>query len=268
MLAPMARTQVMPAVYATGSGTPLVLLHGVGTDHRAFRPQSIRLAAHHRVLAWDMPGYGCSPHLDPLDWPALADALARMLDAQGVERAHILGHSIGGMVAQAFVARHPGRVRSLILSGTSPAFGKPDGDWQREFVRQRLAPLETGKTMADLAEATVEALVGPGAPKAVRDFAQACIGQVPVAAFAAAIRLIVTFDGRPDLPKIGCPTLLLAGEKDTNAPAAMMEKMATKIAGARFAVLKGCGHLANIEDPDAFDAAVLGFLGEVEGRHA
>lgn len=259
---------VVPAVYATGTGSPLVLLHGVGTDHRAFRPQSIRMAKHHRVLAWDMPGYGCSPHLDPLDWPALADALARMLDEQRVDAAHVLGHSIGGMVAQAFVARYPQRVRSLILSATSPAFGKPDGEWQREFVRQRLAPLESGKTLADLAEATVESLVGPGTPRAARDFAQACVGQVPVQAFATAIRLIVTFDGRADLPKITCPTLLLAGERDTNAPAPMMEKMAAKIAGSEFVVLAGRGHLANIEDPDAFDAAVLGFLRKIEGHHA
>ncbi|MBL8805830.1 MAG: alpha/beta fold hydrolase [Rhodospirillales bacterium] len=264
----MDRPPVTPAVYATGAGTPLVLLHGVGTDHRAFRPQLIRLAAHHRVLAWDMPGYGCSPHLDPLDWPSLADALARLLDAQGIDRAHILGHSIGGMVAQAFCARHPARTRSLVLSATSPAFGRPDGDWQREFVRQRLAPLETGKTMADLAEATVESLVGPAASKAVREFARGCVAQVPVQAFAAAIRLIVTFDGRPDLPKIACPTLLLAGERDTNAPAAMMQKMAERIAGSKFVVLPGCGHLANIEDPDAFNAAVLEFLRETETHHA
>lgn len=268
MLAVMGSGSVIPAVYATGSGTPLVLLHGVGTDHRAFRAQSIRLANRHRVLAWDMPGYGCSPALDPLDWPGLADALLRLLDVEGIEAAHILGHSIGGMVAQAFAARHPARVRSLILSATSPAFGRPDGDWQREFVRQRLAPLEAGKTMADLAEATIEGLVGPQTPKTAREFAQSCVAQIPVAAFAAAIRLIVTFDGRPDLAKIGCPTLLLAGEHDTNAPAAMMAKMAAKIAGARFAVLAGCGHLANIEESDAFDAAVLDFLGEVERHHA
>jgi len=258
----------IPAVYATGDGPPLVLLHGVGTDHRAFRPQSIRLARCLRVLAWDMPGYGCSEPISPLDWNSLADALARLLDKEKVERAHILGHSIGGMVAQTFAVRHPGRTRSLILSATSPAFGRPDGDWQREFVRQRLAPLETGKTMADLAEATVVSLVGPKAGRSAREFAQACMGQVPVAAFAAAIRLIVTFDGRPDLPRIACPTLVLAGERDTNAPAEMMEKMAGKIAGAKFVSLPGCGHLANLEDPDAFDATVLAFLDSTEPADA
>ncbi|MBI3507219.1 MAG: alpha/beta fold hydrolase [Proteobacteria bacterium] len=243
-------------------------VHGVGTDHRAFRPQSIRLARRFHVLAWDMPGYGCSPPLSPMDWPALADGLARLLDRAGIERANILGHSIGGMVAQVFAVRHPTRTRSLILSATSPAFGRPDGDWQREFVRQRLAPLETGKTLADLAEATVEGLMGPKASRAAREYAQACVGQVPVAAFAAAIRLIVTFDGRADLARIACPTLLLAGARDANAPAAMMETMASKIAGAKFATLAECGHLANLEDPDAYDAAVLTFLDSLELDHA
>ena len=264
----MTASAPVPAVYATGDGPPLVLLHGVGTDHRAFRPQSIRLARRFRILAWDMPGYGCSPPIVPLDWSALADALARLLDKEKIDRAHILGHSIGGMVAQTFAVRHPGRIHSLILSATSPAFGRPDGDWQREFVRQRLAPLETGKTLADLAEATIGGLVGPKASKSAREFAQACMGQVPVAAFAAAIRLIVTFDGRADLPRIGCPTLVLAGACDTNAPAEMMEKMAGKIAGAKFVSLPDCGHLANLEDPGAFDAAVLAFLDSTEPPHA
>ncbi len=267
MISGMGDTPI-PAVYATGEGAPLVLLHGVGTDHRAFRPQSIRLARRFRVLAWDMPGYGCSPPLDPMDWNGLADALARMLDRAGIDTAHVLGHSIGGMVAQVFAVRHASRVRSLILSATSPAFGRPDGEWQREFVRQRLAPLETGKKMADLAEATVESLMGPKASAAARAYAQTCVGEVPVAAFAAAIRLIVTFDGRADLARIACPTLLLAGSHDTNAPVAMMEKMAQKIPGAVFKVLSDCGHLANLEDPDAFDAVVLAFLDSVEPRHA
>ena len=268
MISSMGAVPPIPAVYATGDGPPLVLLHGVGTDHRAFRPQLIRLARHYRVLAWDMPGYGCSQPIEPMDWQSLADALARLLDREGIASAHILGHSIGGMVAQVFAVRHASRTRSLILSATSPAFGRPDGEWQREFVRQRLAPLETGKKLADLAEATIDGLMGPKAGAAARGYAKTCMGEVPVAAFAAAIRLIVTFDGRSDLPRIACPTLLLAGSHDKNAPAAMMENMAVKISGARFAVLADCGHLANLEDPDAFDAAVLAFLASVERQHA
>lgn len=257
----------IPGAYVAGEGPPLALLHGVGTDHRAFRPQLVRLHKRLRLIAWDMPGYGMSPPLPDMSWAALADALARLLDAQRIERAHVLGHSIGGMVAQEFAVRHPGRLRSLILSATSPAFGNPDGDWQRDFVRQRLAPLETGKTMRDLAPDTVAKLVGPKCDKAAREFAVACMGEVPVQAFAAAIKLIVTFDGRAGLAKIAAPTLCLAGEKDTNAPAAMMEKMASKIPGAKFVSLAGVGHLGNLEDPGAFDAAVGAFVGEVENGH-
>ncbi|MFM7346360.1 MAG: alpha/beta fold hydrolase [Tagaea sp.] len=257
----------IPGAYAAGDGPPLVLLHGVGTDHRAFRPQLVRLHKRFRLVAWDMPGYGMSPPLRDMSWAALADALARLLDAQKIDRAHVLGHSIGGMVAQEFAARHPGRLRSLILSATSPAFGNPDGDWQRDFVRQRLAPLETGKTMRDLAPDTVAKLVGPKCDRAAREFAIACMGEVPVAAFAAAIKLIVTFDGRAGLGKIAAPTLCLAGEKDTNAPAAMMEKMASKIPGAKFVALPGVGHLGNLEDQAAFDASVGAFVEEVENGH-
>jgi 3-oxoadipate enol-lactonase len=118
-----------------------------------------------------------------------------------------------------------------------------------------------------LAPDTVAKLVGPKCDAAARAFAIACMGEVPVQAFAAAIKLIVTFDGRAALAKIAVPTLCLAGDTDTNAPASMMEKMASKIRGATFQALKGVGHLGNIEDPAAFDAAVGQFIEGVENGH-
>jgi pimeloyl-ACP methyl ester carboxylesterase len=151
-------------------------------------------------------------------------------------------------------------VSRLVLCGTSPAFGKPDGEWQREFIAQRTAPLDAGKSMAELAEILVPRMVGPGSlPEGVR-LATHCMGLVPAATYRRALECIVTFDRRGNLGDIHVPTLLLAGEHDRNAPPAVMKKMAQAIVGSTYYEMKGIGHLQNLEAPDEFDALLFNFL--------
>lgn len=239
----------------------IVLLHGVGADADSWQPQLAHFAAAgYRAIAGNMPGYGGSAALPVASFPGLADATCDLLDELKIDRVDLVGHSFGGMVAQEFAVRHPQRLRTLILSGTSPAFGRPDGEWQQAFVRERLAPIEAGKSMADLADGMIRSLTAPDADPQGLAIARRSIAQVPAATFAAGIRLIVTFDRRDALPKIAVPTLVIAGECDTNAPAAMMEKMATKIPGAKYVCLPGAGHLANLERPAAYNAALAEFL--------
>jgi len=163
-------------------------------------------------------------------------------------------------VAQEVVARRPELVSRLILCGTSPAFGKPDGEWQREFIAQRTAPLDAGRSMPELAETLVPQMIGPGAlPEGVR-LATHCMGLVPAATYRRALECIVTFDRRGNLGHIHVPTLVVAGEHDRNAPPAVMKKMAGEIAGSTYIEMKGIGHLQNLEAPDDFDGLVLNFL--------
>jgi pimeloyl-ACP methyl ester carboxylesterase len=174
----------------------------------------------------------------------------------------LLGHSMGAMVAQEVVARRPELVNRLILCGTSPSFGKPDGDWQRDFIAQRTAPLDAGQTMAQLAEVLVPQMIGPGSlPEGVA-LATHCMAGVNPPTYRKALEAIVTFDRRAALALIQVPTLLVAGEFDKNAPPAVMQKMAERITGSRYAELPGIGHLMNLEAPDEFDALVLGFLAD------
>ncbi len=254
----------VPHALDRGDGPPVLFLHGIGGGADAFRPQLERLSARWRVLAWDMPGYGRSPPLAEVTWPALAEAVEALLDAKGLDRVHLVGHSMGGMVALEFAASRPGRLRSLTLSGTSSAFGKPDGEWQRKFIADRLAPIEAGTPMRDLAKEMVAAMTAPGADPAGLSLAEDCMADVPPETYKAALRCLVTFDRRDALPGLAVPTLVLAGEHDPNAPSAMMERMAAKIAGARFELLEGAGHLANLERPAEFDAALESFLRSVE----
>ena len=158
------------------------------------------------------------------------DSLARLLDHLELERAHLVGHSMGGMVVQEFMTSHGDRAHKLVLSATTPAFGKADGDFQKKFVATRIKPLDDGLTMADLARDMVPGMFGGlKNGKAEGDglaIALDCMGSVPAATYRAAMECLVTFERRKALADIAVPTLVLAGEKDTNAPAAVMKKMA------------------------------------------
>lgn len=244
-----------------GAGPTVLMLHGIGGGHLAFAPQVETFAsAGYRAVAWDMPGYGHSAPIEPYTFKGLAQSCIQLIETLKCASVILLGHSMGGMVAQEVVARRPELVSRLILCGTSPAFGKPDGDWQREFVAQRTAPLDAGESMAQLAERLVPQMVGPGSlPEGVR-LATHCMGMVPAATYRRALECIVTFDRRQNLANIHVPTLLLAGEHDRNAPPAVMKKMAEAIAGSTYFEMKGVGHLQNLEAPDDFDALVLNFL--------
>ncbi len=252
---------MIPTFTTLGSGHTVLMLHGIGGGHLAFAPQVETLASQgYRAVAWDMPGYGRSPPIEPYTFKGLAQSCITLIEALQGGPVTLLGHSMGGMVAQEVVARRPELVSRLILCGTSPSFGKPDGDWQREFISQRTAPLDAGQTMADLAAVLVPQMIGPGSlPEGVK-LATHCMSGVNAAAYRRALECIVTFDRRANLPHIHVPTLLVAGEHDRNAPSAVMQKMAGAIAGSTFIEMKGIGHLQNLEAPEEFDALVLNFL--------
>ena len=255
----------IPAFTALGGGPTVLMLHGIGGGHLAFAPQVETLASSgYRAVAWDMPGYGRSAPIEPFTFKGLAQScialIEALMQAKGGGSVVLLGHSMGGMVAQEVVARRPELVSKLILCGTSPSFGKPDGDWQREFIASRTAPLEAGRTMAELAEVLVPQMIGPGSlPEGVK-LATHCMAQVSAATYRRALEALVTFDRRAALGNIHVPTLLIAGEHDKNAPPAVMKKMATAIARSTYLEMKGIGHLQNLEAPDDFDGALLNFL--------
>ena len=256
----------LPAFTTLGAGPTVLMLHGIGGGHLAFAPQVETLASSgYRAVAWDMPGYGHSAPIEPYTFKGLAQSCIKLIEAllqADDERRGIvlLGHSMGGMVAQEVVARRPELVNKLVLCGTSPSFGKPDGEWQRQFIGQRTAPLDAGKSMADLAEVLVPQMVGPGSlPEGVR-LATHCMGQVPASTYRRALEALVTFDRRANLAQIAVPTLLVAGEHDRNAPPAVMKKMAQAILDSTYIEMRGIGHLQNLEAPDDFDGLLLNFL--------
>jgi 3-oxoadipate enol-lactonase len=239
---------------------PLVFLHGIGGAARAWRGQLDYFADSYHCLAWDMPGYGGSGPLASVSIAGLADALVDFLHAIGANRPVIVGHSIGGMIVQQLLTDAPLIANAVVLAQTSPAFGKPDGDWQKQFINARLGPLDRGETLATLAPSLVKELVGHDPDASGMALARDCMAAVPEPTYRATMLALMGFDLRHALKEISVPTLLLSGSRDNNAPAPMMAKMAGYIPGAVYVELEGVGHLANLERPDEFNAVLWDFL--------
>ena len=241
--------------------TPVIFLHGIGGSGRMFAPQVASFAsAGYYPVALDLPGYGDRTPVEAMSFEALAEDVEFTITQNALEKPVLLGNSMGGMVVQTMLRRRPDDYRAAVLSCTSPAFGNPAGDFQKKFVADRLAPLEAGRTMADIAPDAAAGLMGPNADPAGKALFIEQYALTPESTYRAAVQSLVTFDERANLPAIKVPVLCLAAEHDRNAPPPVLEKMAAKIPGARYVCLPGFGHMPNLEAPQAFDATIFNFL--------
>ncbi|NBR03298.1 MAG: alpha/beta hydrolase [Alphaproteobacteria bacterium] len=248
------------------SAPPLVCLHGIGGDATSFRAQIAGLAGpDQRVLSWDMPGYGGSAPLAAMDFAALCERLCAALDELGLGRVIIAGQSIGGMIAQEMAIRHPGRVAGLVLIATVPGFGGRDDSFRDAFLAARLAPLDQGVGMGALAAEAIPAVLGPHVDSTTRDDAIAAMAAIPEAAYRQVLATLVSFNRREDQHLITCPCLLIAGGKDDNSPARVMERMADRLPDAALLVIENAGHLVNSEAHRDCNKAIGAFLRRLRG---
>ena len=244
-------------------GEHVALLHGLGGSRTAWEPQLAAFAeAGYCVAAWDMPGYGASAPIEPLSFELLADAVGRWLDAFGAESAHIVGLSLGGMIAQHAALRLQGRVRSLALLDTSPAFGLDGTTTANAWLDQRLRPLAAGETPATIAPAVLKAIMADTVSRSVLEEAIAAMERIPSSGLAAAARCLVTHDVRLRLHEVAVPTLVIVGEHDRETPLTYASYLADHIARARLAIVPGAGHISNLEQPARVNELLLEFLAE------
>lgn len=247
------------AYQRAGSGPALVLLHGFSLDSRSWRPQIETLSNQFTVIAWDAPGAGESQ--DPPatfgigDW---AEALAGVLDADGVQRAHILGLSWGGLLAQEFYRMYPTRVMSLLLADTYAGW---KGSLPAAVAEQRLeAALED--SMRPPAEFVGKYLPGmfSDAPTAdIRNELAGIMADFHPAGFRLMATALARADTRELLPTISIPTLLIWGDADKRSPLGVGQAIRDAIPGARLEVIPGAGHLSNLERSSEFNALVRRF---------
>jgi 3-oxoadipate enol-lactonase len=237
------------------------LLHGAFGAKEYWRAQLEALTgAGYRVVSWDAPGYGLSPLPVPLTIDHCALALALLLRKEGGKRNIVMGHSMGGMIAQRAWRNAREHIHGYVLSATSASFGSPDGEWQKDFVRQRVAPLDAGQSIPGYAPTMLRNMMAPGAQGTAVELVIATVSGMREETFRAAVAAIAGYEGRDILPQLDVPVLCIAGALDATAPAAVMQKMAGKIAGAEFASLDGLGHFGWAENPARFNAVVLDFL--------
>ncbi|MBI3436845.1 MAG: alpha/beta fold hydrolase [Proteobacteria bacterium] len=248
----------------TKARVPVIFLHGIGGAAPMWAPQ---LDAFKRggfePVALDLPGYGSRTPISHMDFELLAGDVESTVESRELVRPVLLGHSLGGMIAQTALRRRPLAYRAAVLCCTSAAFGEPGGEFQRKFIADRLDPLERGMTLAALAPSIVDQISCEFVEPELRALAIDLMGRVPRETYCAAVRCVATFDERANLANIAVPVLCVSGENDGNAPAPMMARMAKRIAGARHVCLSGVGHLATLENPAAFNSAIIDFLHDV-----
>ena len=243
-------------------GETLLCLHGIGGDARSFHHQ-LGAFKGFKTIAWDMPGYqGSEAWMMPPDFAHLSDRLAAFIDRMGGP-VHLLGHSIGGMLAIEHAISHAEQIKSLTLLATTPRFGGRDDSFKNAFLKARLGPLDAGQTMAQMATETAPQLVGPNTPPEEIALIEAGLADVPMETWRGILQCLVTFDRVADLDIISLPTLAVAGSVDQNAPAPTVEKMAARIKGARYHLMDNAGHMPHQEMPAAFNAVLAEFLEEV-----
>jgi pimeloyl-ACP methyl ester carboxylesterase len=238
-------------LHGPADGRPALLLsHGFRASTRMWEPNVPALTREHLVAAWDLRGHGRS---DAPSDPQLYSRelsvgdMAAVLDAAGVDRAVLVGMSLGGYLSLSFRLAHPERVVGLILVDTGPGFRRDEAREGWNTYCERVA--------RDLEERGVDAL--PSSPE---------VGSYDAAALARAARGIMAQHDEgavfASLGTIDVPTLVVVGADDTDFLAAA-EVMERRIPGARRVVLDGAGHAANMDAAAAFDAAVLDFLADV-----
>jgi pimeloyl-ACP methyl ester carboxylesterase len=250
----------LPVAYEReGHGPALVLLHGFLFDSRAWRPQLEELSRDFTVIAWDAPGAGrSSDPPEPFGIGDWARCLAGLLDIAGIQRAHVVGLSWGGLLAQELYRRDPARVLSLVLADTYAGWR---GSLGAAAAEERLSTCVWDSTLPpdELLARYLPGMHSGSAPQEVRDELAQIMSDFHPAGFRLMARALADSDTRELLPDIRVPTLLLWGDADARSPVHVAQALQSRIPEARLVLIPGAGHLSNVEAAAPFNAAVRAF---------
>lgn len=258
-----------------GSGDPLLLIMGLAADSLAWMFQLPDFAKHYRTIVYDNRGVGrSSKPAGPYSIAQMAEDAVGVLDTLDIRRAHVVGVSMGGMIAQEIAIRHPERVRGLVLACT---YAKPDEAIERHLVTSLAA---FGGTRGPNGEIQVDVskldpmmffqqllpnvfnaqFIMTELPKLMQVFSGALQYGFSMDAILAQVGATQGHDTLARLGQIKAPTLVLTGDSDLLIPCACSDVLAEKIPGAKLEKITGGSHGFNFETPDVFNKAVLDFL--------
>ena len=252
------------AYSVAGEGDVLVLIHGVGMNRCVWEPQVAALRAHFRVVSYDMLGHGASrlpaasPQLDEY-----AAQLLALLDHLGIRTAHVVGHSMGSLIALEFALRYPPRVTSV--TALNAVYDRTPS--QRAAVMQRAASLNGGLDQPSI-NATIARWFDdpvPGHLANVAELVRSLLESVDLEGYARAYRLFASSDqahlGR--LPQLAIPALFMTGECDPNSSPAMSESMAAAAPLGRAEIIANERHMMNVTAPSIVNQRLLHFIRDV-----
>lgn len=248
----------------SGTGPPVVFLHGWPVDSREFVRQLDDLSDAYRVIAWDAPGSGGST--DPAEGASLADWadwLAEFVRALDITDTHVAGLSWGGGLALAFAQRHPDLVRSLVLMSAYAGWG---GSLSEDEAHRRLAlaMANTRRSAEEWVPAMLDTLLPPGSSDSLEQELTTMLSEYHPAATRIALTAFAGADLRPALAEIDVPTLLIYGELDARSPRAVWEPIHETIPDSRLVVIPGVGHMVDMQAPDHCNAEIRAFLDTVD----
>ena len=244
-----------------GDAVPVVFLHGVGSDKSVWSPQLDYFGQSRRALGFDYPGYGESDAAaEQCSRDDYAAAIVAAMDALEVERAHICGLSLGGVVAIAMHAAAPDRCASLVLADSFAVHPQGEEIYQRSVQ----ASVELG--MRALAEQRAPLLLAPDTSEQVRREVIETMAAIDPEAYRIGARAVWLADQRDRTAAITMPTLVLVGDLDPVTPTELSQELFSTIVGSRLEVLAGASHIANLDKAAEFNRTVERFLFEVERK--
>jgi 3-oxoadipate enol-lactonase len=245
------------AVEIEGEGEPVVMIHGLGGTSNAFTPL-LPAFTRHRTVRFDLPGSGRSPRVEgPLSLQLFVERALLVMQRAAVERAHVVAHSMGTIVAAHLAATEPGKVASIALFGPLLAPSEP----ARTAIRARAAEARKGdmQPIADaLLRSSVSAETRAKRPAAVAFVRESLMRQDPEG-YARTCEALAEMQPA-DTSRIECPALLVTGDEDVVAPPQSVRMMGERISGSRVEVLRGCGHWTPVEKPEECTGLLKRFL--------
>jgi pimeloyl-ACP methyl ester carboxylesterase len=247
----------------SGAGLPVVFLHGLGSCGVDWWLQTPAFSRHFRVVCPTLRGHPpSSPIRGPLRIDTLAADVAHLLDALTIERAHVVGLSLGGAVAQVLAADFPGKVDRLVLVNTfahlRPTTPRETYTLARRVVISRLLP------PAITAKVVGRDLFPRPEQAALRELALRRASTNDTASYRLLIDSIRRFDGRAQLQRIAALTLIVTGDRDAVVPHSCQQQLVRGIAQARWHIVRDSGHATPIDQPEEFNRVVLKFLKDIE----
>jgi pimeloyl-ACP methyl ester carboxylesterase len=246
-----------------GSGLPVVFLHAFPLNRTMWEPQIGALVAECRCIPIDFRGFGESAAAPPYSMDRYADDVAGVLDTLQIERAVVVGISMGGYVSFAMWRRHRDRIRALVLADTRA------GADSVETAARRHELIEIAETQGSTAVANMQivGLVGKTTrdkrPDIYDSIHRMMAQTAPEGIIGALEAMIERPDSTPTCATIDVPTLVVVGEEDVLTPPKEARALHRAIAGSRIEVLRQAGHLSNVERPAAFNTVVSEFLGSL-----